>query len=99
MENLNEPRMAVSSNAQEAVFEVQEHSFSANISQTAKFGHVVVETAAAPDGADSTVTASKCGPPSVIARKYQPKVVALQDLVGTFEQTSAKLIGVIVDEL
>lgn len=63
-----------------------------------KFDHVVVDTPAATYGADSAVIASKCGAALVIARKNQSKVAALQDLVGTFEQSSAKLVGVIVNE-
>ncbi|MGS0758726.1 polysaccharide biosynthesis tyrosine autokinase, partial [Roseateles sp. GG27B] len=56
-----------------------------------KFDHVVVDTPAATYGADSAVIASKCGAALVIARKNQSKVAALQGLVGTFEQSSAKL--------
>jgi protein-tyrosine kinase len=63
-----------------------------------KFDHVVVDTPAASYGADSAVIGSRCGAALVIARKNESKVAALQDLVGTFEQSPAKLVGVIVNE-
>jgi len=63
-----------------------------------KFDHVIVDTPSATFGADAAVIASKCGAALVIARKNQSRLVALQNLVATFEQSPAKLVGVIVNE-
>lgn len=63
-----------------------------------KFDHVVVDTPAASYGADSAVIAAKCGAALVVARKNESKIGALQNLVGTFEQSSAKLVGVVMNE-
>lgn len=63
-----------------------------------KFDHVIVDTPAASYGSDSAVIAAKCGAALVIARKNQSKLAALQNLVATFDQSPAKLAGVIVNE-
>lgn len=63
-----------------------------------KFDHVVVDTPAASFGADSAVIAAKCGAALVVARKNESRISALQQLVGTLEQSSAKLVGVVVNE-
>jgi Mrp family chromosome partitioning ATPase len=63
-----------------------------------KFDHVVVDTPAAAYGSDGAVIAAKCGAALVIARKNHSKISALQDLVGQFDQSPAKLAGVIVNE-
>jgi chain length determinant protein tyrosine kinase EpsG len=63
-----------------------------------KFDHVIVDTPAAKYGSDAAVIAAKCGAALVIARKNQSKVAALQNLVAMFDQSPAKLAGVIVNE-
>ncbi|MBV8648443.1 polysaccharide biosynthesis tyrosine autokinase [Paludibacterium sp.] len=63
-----------------------------------KFDHVIVDTPAASFGADSHVVAARCGAALVIARRNETRVAALQELVATFEQSPAKLLGVIVNE-
>lgn len=63
-----------------------------------KFDHIVVDTPAAAYGSDGAVIAAKCGAALVIARKNHSKISALQNLVGQFDQSPAKLAGVIVNE-
>lgn len=65
---------------------------------TSKFDHVVVDTPAAEYGADSTVIAARCGAALVIAKKGSSKVVELQDLVASISQSSADLVGVVMNE-
>lgn len=65
---------------------------------TSKFDHVIVDTPAAAYGADSTVIAARCGAALVLARKNASRMTALQDMVVTLGETSAKLAGVIVNE-
>lgn len=63
-----------------------------------KFDHVVVDTPAAVYGADACVIAARCGAALIIARKNESRVAMLQDLVGSFAGSPAKLAGVIVNE-
>lgn len=65
---------------------------------TAKFDHVIVDTPASTYGADGSVIAARCGAALVIARKNASRVAALQDLVATLTDTSAKLAGVVMNE-
>ncbi|MDP3086333.1 MAG: polysaccharide biosynthesis tyrosine autokinase [Rubrivivax sp.] len=64
----------------------------------AKFDHVVVDTPAAVYGADASVIASRCGAALIVARKHTSRVAMLQELVGSFAGSPAKLAGVIVNE-
>jgi chain length determinant protein tyrosine kinase EpsG len=64
----------------------------------AKFDHVVVDTPAAIYGADAAVIAARCGSALVIARKNASRVGMLQELVGSFAGSPAKLAGVVVNE-
>lgn len=63
-----------------------------------KFDHVIVDTPAAVYGADACVIAARCGAALIIARKNASRVALLQDLVGNFVGSPAKLAGVIVNE-
>jgi len=63
-----------------------------------KFDYVVVDTPAAVYGADAAVIAARCGTALVIARKDSSRVGMLQDLVGRFAGSPAKLAGVVVNE-
>ena len=65
---------------------------------TSKFDYVVVDTPAAVYGADASVIAAKCGSALVVARQGTSRMSALQDLVSTLSESSAKLAGVIMNE-
>lgn len=65
---------------------------------TAKFDHVVIDTAAASLGSDACVVAAKCGAALVLTRKHQNKVAALQDLVASMAGSSVQLLGAVVNE-
>ena len=63
-----------------------------------KFDHVVIDTAAASQGADGCVVAAKCGAALVLTRKHENKVAALQDLVASLAGSSVQLLGAVVNE-
>jgi len=63
-----------------------------------KFDHVVVDTPAAVYGADATVIAARCGAALIIARKNTSRIAWLQDLLGSFAGSPAKVAGVVVNE-
>lgn len=65
---------------------------------TAKFDHVVIDTAAASLGSDACVVAAKCGAALVLTRKNENKVLALQDLVASMAGSSVQLLGAVVNE-
>lgn len=65
---------------------------------TAKFDHVVIDTAAASLGSDACVVAAKCGAALVLTRKNENKVSALQDLVASMAGSSVQLLGAVVNE-
>jgi chain length determinant protein tyrosine kinase EpsG len=65
---------------------------------TAKFDHVVIDTAAASLGSDACVVAAKCGAALVLTRKHENKVSALQDLVASMAGSSVQLLGAVVNE-
>ncbi|WP_457423736.1 polysaccharide biosynthesis tyrosine autokinase [Roseateles sp. P5_E7] len=65
---------------------------------TAKFDHVVIDTAAASQGSDACVVAAKCGAALVLTRRHENKVAALQDLVASMAGSSVQLIGAVVNE-
>lgn len=63
-----------------------------------KFDHVIVDTPAAEQGMDSQVTASRCGAALVIARKDETGARQLTDLVTTIGNSTARLVGAILNE-
>lgn len=63
-----------------------------------KFDHVVVDTPAATVGADCAVIAARCGSALVVARKNTSRLGMLQELVGGFAGSPAKLAGVVMNE-
>lgn len=65
---------------------------------SAKFDHVVIDTAAASLGADACVVAARCGAALVLTRKHENRVAALQDLVASLAGSSVQLLGAVVNE-
>jgi len=65
---------------------------------TSKFDHVIVDTPAMMYGVDAQVVAARCGAALIVARKDQSRVAALQQLVATIGQSSARIAGVILNE-
>lgn len=65
---------------------------------TSKFDHVVIDTAAASQGADGCVVAAKCGVAMVLTRKNQNRVADLQDMVASLAGSSVQLLGAVVNE-
>jgi len=65
---------------------------------TSKFDHVIVDTPAMMYGVDAQVVAARCGAALIVARKDQSRVAALQQLVSTISQSSARIAGVILNE-
>lgn len=65
---------------------------------TAKFDHVVIDTAAASLGADACVVAAKSGAALVLTRRHESKVAALQDLVASLTGSAVEFLGAIVNE-
>lgn len=63
-----------------------------------KFDHVVVDTPAIEYGADATVIAARCGASLLLARKNASRVGALAEVTAVLNQTSSKLVGVVVNE-
>lgn len=61
----------------------------------AKFDHVVVDTPAACYGSDSVAIAARCGAALVLARRNTSRVAALQSLVGTLQDGTAAVAGVV----
>ena len=65
---------------------------------TGKFDHVLVDTPAAAHGADAGVIASRCGAALVVARRDASRVGALQDLVGSLNDATVQVAGVVMNE-
>lgn len=65
---------------------------------SAKFDHVVVDSAAASHGADACVVAAKCGAAVVLTRKDKNQVGALQDLVASIAGSSVQMLGAVVNQ-
>ncbi|MBK1687687.1 polysaccharide biosynthesis tyrosine autokinase [Rubrivivax gelatinosus] len=61
----------------------------------AKFDHVIVDTPAACYGSDSIAIAARCGAALVLARRNTSRVAALQSLVGTLQDGTAAVAGVV----
>lgn len=64
----------------------------------AKFDHVVVDTPAAIYGSDAGVIATRCGAALLIARKDRSRVTHLQEQVTMLSHSTARVVGVIVNE-
>jgi protein-tyrosine kinase len=65
---------------------------------TAKFDHVLVDSPAAAHGADAGVIAARCGAALVVARRNASRVGALQDLVGSLNDATVQVAGVVMNE-
>lgn len=63
-----------------------------------KFDHVIVDTPAAVMGSDASVIAARCGGALLVARKNESRIDALQALSASLQQSSAKLVGALVNE-
>lgn len=63
-----------------------------------KFDHVVVDTPAAIYGSDSIVIAARCGMAMLVARNNRAKLISLQSMVGTFADSSVKIVGVVMND-
>jgi protein-tyrosine kinase len=63
-----------------------------------KFDHIVVDTPSSEYGADSIVTAARCGVALVVARKDRARIDDLQDLVSSLSASTAKIAGVVLNE-
>jgi len=63
-----------------------------------KFDYVIVDTPSAVNGADASVIAARCGAALVVARKGTSRVGLLEQLVASFQGSSAKLAGVVLNE-
>ncbi|WP_082680348.1 polysaccharide biosynthesis tyrosine autokinase [Paucibacter sp. KCTC 42545] len=63
-----------------------------------KFDNVIVDTAAASNGADACVVAAKCGSAIVIARKNTCKYESLQDLIASLAGSSVNILGAVMNE-
>ena len=65
---------------------------------TSKFDYVIVDTPAAEFGADAQAIAARCGAVLVVTRKDESRVGALQQLVTTLSESTARMAGVIMNE-
>jgi hypothetical protein len=63
-----------------------------------KFDHVIVDTPAAIISSDAFVIAAKCGAALLLGRKDQSRLGALQDMVLSFNESPARLLGVVMNE-
>lgn len=63
-----------------------------------KFDRVIVDTPAAAHGADASVVAARCGAALVVARRDASRVGALQDLVGSLNDATVQVAGVVMNE-
>ncbi|MFD2453182.1 P-loop NTPase family protein [Ideonella paludis] len=63
-----------------------------------KFDHVVVDTPAAEFGADGLVAAARCGVALMVARKNSVRVDDLKALVQALSASTAKVVGVVMNE-
>lgn len=63
-----------------------------------KFDHVVVDTPAAQYGADAAIIAARCGAALIVAKKGASKVADLQELMASMSQSSARLVGLVMNE-
>jgi len=63
-----------------------------------KFDHVIVDTPAAIMSSDALVVAAKCGAALLIGRKDRSRLTAMQDMVSSFNDSPARLLGVVMNE-
>jgi protein-tyrosine kinase len=63
-----------------------------------KFDHVIVDTPASLSGSDASVIAARCGGALLVARKNRSRLVELQALTESLRQSSAKLVGAVVND-
>jgi len=63
-----------------------------------KFDHVIVDTPAVVYGSDAQVIAARCGAVLIVARKDESRVGALQQLVASLSPSTARMVGVILNE-
>ena len=63
-----------------------------------RFDHVIVDTPAAIMSSDAFVIAAKCGSALLLGRKDKSRLGALQDMVLSFNESPARLLGVIMNE-
>lgn len=64
-----------------------------------KFDHVIVDTPAAVHGSDAVSVASRCGAALVLARKGKSHLHAIEALVQDLQDTSAKIVGSVFNEV
>lgn len=64
-----------------------------------KFDHVIVDTPAACHGSDAVAIASRCGAALVMARKGASHLNAIETLTQELQDTSAKLVGAIFNDI
>jgi protein-tyrosine kinase len=65
---------------------------------TSKFDHVIVDTPSASSGSDASVIAARCGGALVVARKNVSRTEALHALSVSVQESSAKLVGVLIND-
>lgn len=63
-----------------------------------KFDYVVVDTPAATHGSDARVITGFCGAAVAIGRKGNSKIQGMQKLINAVQKSSAKVLGVIMNE-
>lgn len=63
-----------------------------------RFDHVIVDTAAAVQGADASVVAARCGAALLVARRHKARVDMLQDMLATMAGSPAQVAGVFINE-
>jgi protein-tyrosine kinase len=78
---------------------VQRPGFGSLISELlGRFDHVVVDTPAASQGADSRVIAAACGAALVIGRKGRSRMQSMSALLKALSQGPSKVAGVVMNE-
>lgn len=64
-----------------------------------KFDHVIVDTPAAAHGSDAVSITARCGAALVLARKGKSHLHAIEALVQDLQDTSAKIVGSVFNEV
>jgi chain length determinant protein tyrosine kinase EpsG len=64
-----------------------------------KFDHVIVDTPAASRGTDAFVIAAKCGSALALARQDHSRMASLNALVSSLTSSTARMVGVIMNEV
>lgn len=65
---------------------------------TAKFDHVIVDTAALAYGSDASIIAARCGAALMIARPHVSRVGALRTILDTMFGPTTRVAGVVINE-